>query len=60
MANYHLEYFYLLNMRLLTLPRPLRVDTHGGFRSTGNNDSHFFFSGRVHLSVFGGALQSSL
>lgn len=47
MANYHLEHFYLLNMRLLTLPRPLMVDAHGGFRSTGTDPmiAVFFFEG---------------
>jgi len=37
MANYHLEHFYLFNMRLLTLPRPLIVDARSGFCSTGTD-----------------------
>jgi hypothetical protein len=47
MANYHHEHFYLHNMRFLTLSRPLIVDAHGGFRSTGTDPMIvvFFFEG---------------
>lgn len=34
---YHIEHFYLLNMGLLTLSRPISVNFHGSFHSIGTD-----------------------
>jgi hypothetical protein len=54
--KYHIEHFGILDVRLLTLTRPLRADVHGGFHSIRIDPmvALSFFGGFTHLSVFGG------
>ncbi|MCI00542.1 ABC transporter D family member, partial [Trifolium medium] len=35
--KYHIKHFDILDVGLLTLPRPLRADVHGGFYSIGTD-----------------------
>ncbi|AES87294.1 hypothetical protein MTR_4g023860 [Medicago truncatula] len=49
--KYRIKHFDILDVGLLTLPRPLRADVHDGFHSVGI-DPMIALS---FLAVFGGA-----